>query len=129
MKHVVSITHGGHSWEKQNLITVREKGRPVDKVICKGCGIIGLRARLDQVEIDGRHSVEQVDFCRGNKNSQRVKITRCTAQGMQFANLTPGSEHDVVNTPKGENDKRGVWVMGVGEPVKVLYDEFEFIKS
>lgn len=58
----------------------------------------------------------------------KIKITFCNAQGGQFANLTPGSEHEVIDPPKGhKNDNRGVWVMGVGEPVKVLKREYEVL--
>jgi hypothetical protein len=43
-----------------------------------------------------------------------------------FANLTEGSEHDIIETPERfENQEldEGYWVMGIGEPVLVLKSE------
>ena len=65
-----------------------------------------------------------------NKKMGKIKITQMQAVGKAFANLTPGSEHAVVNPPKGQkNGERGLWVMGVGEPVLVLFHEFNRVKS
>ena len=60
---------------------------------------------------------------------KRIKIIQMQTGGKIFSNLTPGSEHDVIDTPKEYiNSKvKGVWVMGAGEPVKVLPYEFIFI--
>ena len=56
---------------------------------------------------------------------KRIKITHCQAFGRCFANLTDGSEHDVVVAPGNyNNDYSGVWVIGIGEPVKVLTNEY-----
>lgn len=61
----------------------------------------------------------------------KIKITNCKAFGEMFKNLTPGSIHEVIEAPKEyKNSKiKGVWVMGVGEPVKVLDNEFEYVKE
>lgn len=57
-----------------------------------------------------------------------IKIDFCHANGPQFRNLRPGSIHRVVTPPDGyKNDHTGMWVMGVGEPVKVLTEEFSVI--
>lgn len=58
--------------------------------------------------------------------NKRIKITQCRAFGPQFSNLIPGSIHDVIKTPAGEKREGGVWVMGNGEPVKVLQGEYVF---
>jgi hypothetical protein len=61
---------------------------------------------------------------------KRIRIKYCTALGKVFENLTPGSEHNVINPPSPyKNDKRGVWVMGIGEPVKLLNGEYETIQE
>lgn len=57
----------------------------------------------------------------------KIRIINCTAVGPQFENLTPGSIHEVIPAPKGENNNRGWWVMGVGEPVKVLTHEAKVV--
>lgn len=63
------------------------------------------------------------------KRIKKIRITECHAVGSPFANLLPGTEHDVIKPPHPKkNDERGVWVMGVGEPVKVLRHEFEIIE-
>lgn len=54
----------------------------------------------------------------------RIRITNCHAFGPEFKNLFPGSIHETIKPPKGENNKDGVWVMGAGVPVKVLNGEF-----
>lgn len=51
------------------------------------------------------------------------------AVGKQFSNLTPGSEHDIVPPPPGQDNKRGEWVMGVGEPVLLLAGEYVYCKN
>jgi hypothetical protein len=54
-----------------------------------------------------------------------VKVTQCRAVGQIFGNLEPDTVHRVIEPPKGyKNDSRGVWVMGVGEPVKLLANEY-----
>ena len=61
--------------------------------------------------------------------TKRIRIKYCTAFGKAFENLTNGSEHDVIKPPAPyKNDKKGVWVMGVDEPVKVLNGEYEVIE-
>lgn len=57
----------------------------------------------------------------------RIKIVSCDAFGPAFNNLKPGSVHKVIDTPSEEDDSKGVWVMGVGEPVKVLLNEYEVV--
>ncbi len=60
---------------------------------------------------------------------KKVKVTQCTAFGKIFDNLTPDSEHDVVKPIPGyKNDETGVWVQGVGEPVKLITGEFKVIE-
>lgn len=53
----------------------------------------------------------------------KIQIVKCTAHGKPFENLTPGSIHEVITSPIGIETERGWWVMGVGEPVLVLYYE------
>ena len=60
----------------------------------------------------------------------KVKVTKCTANGPQFSNLTPGSEHKVIKTAywNGTKKKKGVWVKGVGDDVVLLIGEYTEIK-
>jgi hypothetical protein len=61
---------------------------------------------------------------------QRIRIIQCRAMGYKFSNLTPGSEHDTVRPPKPYVSMTdGVWIQGVGEPVKVLLNEYEICQQ
>lgn len=123
--YIIEKVHGGHQWEKQNLVTVTGRGRSFDVLKC-ACGLKGKSYSLSTINIPGNYSRKRVDRCPlAPKNEVgRIKITFCEASGPQFQNLTPGSEHDIIETPAGEHANNGVWVMGVGEPVKVLRREY-----
>lgn len=110
-----------HNFEKVNLMTLSDSKSTYDQMQCTRCGIKGKRRSLGFVEVDGRHSEELIQHCDRSKVElpDKIKITECRATGAQFENLTPGSIHDVVEPPEGhQNDFKGVWVQGVGEPVK-----------
>lgn len=60
---------------------------------------------------------------------RKIRIIHCEAFGGPFENLVDGSIHEIIKPPAGsKNYPKGVWVMGVGEPVKVLNREFIEIK-
>jgi len=122
---------GGHDWQKQNLVTIPGRKYNYDILKCSGCGMVGKSKALGYIELKASYSHEKVNSCPGFKvEAKRVKITGCTAYGPSFANLTPGSEHEIIEPPAGENSKNdasGVWVMGVGQPVRVLADEYNAI--
>lgn len=127
--HKININTGGHVWEKQNLVTVGAgKTSSYDKVKCAKCGITAKRINLEQVLVDGRIAFRRVMKCDGLSVAKRIRITQCGAFGKEFANLTQGSIHDVIEPPAGESDNRGVWVQGVRVPVLVLYGEFNLIE-
>jgi hypothetical protein len=68
---------------------------------------------------------KEIDLKDGKK---RIQITECHAFGSQFKNLTHGSIHELCEPAEGyKQGERGYWVMGVGEPVLVLYGEFKEI--
>ena len=125
--YIISLKDSNHDWEIQNLVTIFKNGKSYDIMKCKGCGIKGKRITVSTVELKESYSKDKVFNCPKAKpiSIKRIKITHCTACGRCFENLIPGSEHDVIDAPAGEKkDNRGVWVMGVGEPVKVLNNEF-----
>ncbi len=123
-----NIKTAGHSWEKKNLVTVNRKGKMFDEMVCRYCGMKGRRYGFESVEVSENYNYENVNNCPkapAPNIPKKVKVTRCTANGKAFSNLTPHSIHEVVEPPKGyKNDLSGVWVMGVGEPVKLLNNEF-----
>lgn len=127
MSFHVDIKTGPHNFVKENLATKSDRKSTYDEMICTDCGIKGKRRGFQFVEVDGRYSQQKAENCIGKvKPSKQIKITQCNASGPQFKNLKPGSVHKTVNPPEGySHDKKGVWVMGIGEPVKVLKGEFE----
>lgn len=125
MMRVIPIK-GKHNFVKKNLMTLKDRKGHYDDMVCSKCDLKAKRRGFVDVEIDGRTSDDQVFNCiTDNKKIRKIRITNCYARGAQFGNLTPNSQHEVVTLPDGyKNDAKGVWVMGVGEPVKVLHDEF-----
>lgn len=127
----ISLTQGGHHWEKQNLVTIFDGSKNYDVMKCKNCGIVGKTSSIATIKLKGSYSHETVYNCKNSDSTipARIKVTKCAAHGKLFGNLTDDSEHDVIEPPAGyKNDFTGVWVMGVGEPVKVLANEFIKIK-
>lgn len=124
-----NIKESRHDWEKKNLVTINRKGRMFDEMVCRNCGMKGRRYGFESVEVSEAYNPKNVDLCPKAPAvvpPKIVKVTMCQAQGKIFANLTPGSIHELVTPPDGySHDHRGVWVMGVGEPVKLLKGEYE----
>lgn len=128
-----NIKTSGHEWDKNNLVTLTSsRGRMYDAVTCKNCGMKGRRYNFDMVEVSNAYRVDSVINCPNAepiKRPSKIEVTKCRAQGNAFANLTPGSVHDVVAPAPGySEDRRGFWVMGVGEPVKLLTEEFTIVE-
>jgi hypothetical protein len=122
--------NGPHEFEKENLLTLEDSNGSYDKVKCSKCGLEGKRRSISTVEVDGRKSGDQIKNCDG-VIPEKIKVTSdypATA-GDQFRNLKKGTKHNVVDPPEGyKNDGSGVWVMGEGEPVKILSHEFRPIE-
>lgn len=131
-----------HQFGKQNMITIRDRNGYHDKYRCELCGLEGKRFGLDDyVTIAGNRkasndcpNAEPRDEVKA-EHPKQIRIRGCGAFGPQFANLTEGSEHKVVATPKtqqgkNENGDRGYWVLGVdNEKVLVLREELEVVDA
>jgi hypothetical protein len=117
-----------HDFEKQNLVTVRDRTGMYDLYKCTACGLTGKSYGIGgDITVSDRIKSASPK-CPKVAAPKRIRITECRASGRVFANLTPGSEHTVVPAPEDQPDNlAGVWVMGVGEPVKVLVREYEEI--
>ncbi|MCB1178470.1 MAG: hypothetical protein KDK36_12870 [Leptospiraceae bacterium] len=73
------------------------------------------------------------------KIGDKIKITHCSAYGYQFENIKDGSIHKIVFidkfTPEPKMDggfkepKDRIWVMGIGEKVALLPDEYIVLKK
>ena len=59
---------------------------------------------------------------------KRIRIIECKAIGKVFMNATPDSIHDLIETPPERANRSETWIMGVGEPIRLLAGEFEKIK-
>jgi hypothetical protein len=128
MPYNINLSEGGHTWEKQNLVTIATKNGSHDVLKCKHCGIEGKTSSLWTIKVKRSYSKEKVYNCTNNKTASYIQITQCGAFGKAFTNLTPGSIHEVINPPEDYKNDTGTWVMGVGEPVKVLANEFKIYK-
>lgn len=92
------------------------------------------------VEVDLKQYQTQLDEAEAKRQNLykglkptgfKIKIKQLQAQGKVFSNLKEGDIVDALDYSKHDpNPKRGVWVMGNGEPVKLLnsdgYNEFEY---
>lgn len=79
--------------------------------------------RLEKERIEINHKMP--------KTGRKVRIGKVLAVGKQWSLLNEGNVVDELDCSSIEvNNKRGVWVMGLDEPVKLLnddgYEEFEF---
>ena len=119
---------GCHKWEKTNLVTKKDRKGLYDHYKCKYCGIEGKSYQMGVIEVPDRYRTKQA-LCPNAPKHTRVKVIRCNAVGEAFANMTPGSVHDIIDVPAEENSSRGEWVMGNGEPILLLYGEFDYIKD
>lgn len=124
---IFNLSEGDHEWEKVNVVTICGK-RLYDIYKCKRCGITGKSYRLGMIEIPER-SILKMQLCIGIQRATSIKIIHCGACGEEFQALVPGSIHQVVSPPEGQDNKRGEWVMGKTEPVLVLFGEFTYVKE
>lgn len=128
----VDVKESGHEFEKKNLVTITGRKGGYDLKVCKYCGIKGKQYALESIQIGENYNKERVFLCPKapkREKPKQIKILYCNASSRIFANITPDSVHDVISIPEGEKDNnKGVWVMGVGEPVKILNYEFNEVE-
>lgn len=129
MKHYIDLGKP-HEWDKQNLVTQKDRLGYFDLYRCGRCGLVGKSYKLGMITIDGRASLKKVNNCSKTFASNGlVSIINCSAFGEEFVNLTPGSIHEIVDPPEGCDNSRGVWVMGSTKPVLLLREEFLLVDS
>ena len=110
------------------MVTLRDSRKKLyDIYCCKHCGIEGKSYCLGFIDIPERYA-KRIESCTRQRLGNTLRVTHCEAVGSRFGNLTDGSVHSIINPPEGQNNQRGEWVMGVGEPVLLLYNEFEYIE-
>lgn len=120
----IDLKTTAHKMDKVNLVTISSRQGMYDKLRCKVCGIEGKRYGLSPyVTVVGAYNILLENSCKHpDFTATEVIITHCTAVGTRFSNLTPGSIHKVLTD---KHSDKGVWVMGVGEPVVLLRSEFK----
>ncbi len=131
MKATLNLSNTTHNFNKTNLVTVKGGG---DNYACK-CGLKGYRPPFqDSILVVGKAKLinEPCPFSEAQPVKElpkKVRITNFGGHSSTFANLTNGSEHDIVECPKEYKNKyaNDVWVMGIGEPVRLLGNEYEEI--
>lgn len=116
-----------HEFIKENLVTVSDSKGMYDIFVCSKCGVKAKSYQLGYVRFDGRS--KNPNQCSNADVAVRVKVSKCDTHGPQFRNLLPGSIHDVVESPdsKYKNGESGYWVMGIGEPVRLLPGEYRVL--
>lgn len=123
----VEISHGGHQWAKENMVTQHNRNGMYDVYRCSCCGLEVKSYSLGMIAAYEKDRAK-LDNCPGRASKSQIRITHCNANGKQFENLFPGSKHMIIPPPPGYDNKRGEWVMGMGEPVLVLFNEFVYIQ-
>jgi hypothetical protein len=135
MKQRIEIDTFPHDFQKKNLVTISDRTGHYDLLKCSKCGIEGKRFGLGQMlTLTKDYSENIIKNCDGTDQEiitfygRKIQITKCYAQGKQFENLTSCSFHWVIPAPSPyKDDLKGVWVMGISEPVKVLNNEYVLI--
>lgn len=129
---IIPMNKAGHLWVKQNLVTIVKARKNYDIMKCAACGIEGKTVGLTDIKLKDSYGAKITQCPKWNETQlpKVIRITRCTAMGPLFANLQPGTQHDVISPPEGyQNKPDRVWVMGAGEPVAVLVGEFQTIQQ
>jgi hypothetical protein len=119
----------GHEFLKKNLVTKKDKTGLYDLLECKNCRMQGKVRNMSTIEIFENVNPEKIQECPNApafEIPEFIRITVCNAQEAKFSNLLPGTVHEVVQAPNPyKNDRKGVWVMGIRQPVKVFTDEYQ----
>lgn len=132
----IELLNTPHEFEKINSVTKLSNKGCYDELKCKKCGMKGRRYGIsDFVTLIKNYSPNLIAHCTGKGLSPKadpfigkfIRIIQCEAVGTQFQNLAPNSIHKIIKPPQNYlNGDRGVWVMGLKEPVKVLFNEFKY---
>jgi hypothetical protein len=121
----IDLNNTRHLFKKTNLFTLSDRRGHYDAYECEHCKLKGKSRSLGALEVRAERKCTNTAPLK-NDGIKKIRIISCNAVGKQFSNLTPESEHVVIPAPKPyKDDNGGVWVMGVGEPVKVLNSEFD----
>lgn len=117
---------GGHKWEKANAVTLSDGKRGMyDEYECALCHLRARSYQLGTLELNA-DDVTKLASCTGPRRDVRVRVKECTAFSPAFDNITPGSVHEIVPAPEGQQVGAGEWVMGMGQPVLLLPGEYEY---
>ena len=138
---IVSLETGIHNFSKVNLVAISDRGRIYDILKCKDCGLEGKRFGFSpNIQVPESTSDKKIENCIHSPSlkksapdkyiGKKIKVIQCNTQGSPFKNLTPGSIHPIITPPEGYlNGDRGVWVQGIGEPVKILWVECDVLEE
>lgn len=119
-----NIPYSQHEWEKQNLVTIVNKGKVYDLVKCKKCGLVGKRHGFNElVEVN-----KKVKPCTANYVIERPQKVKIIYDGGNLG-VIPNEIYDVVDCPKEYKGKfdNDVWVFSQKrkEPVRLLSGEYQ----
>ena len=128
---IINLNSTNHTFEKQNLVTLSDKRGAYDIYKCSACGLFGKVRNMIEIRIT---KGKKYAYNCPNVNTKLlvdkyVRITYCSGFGKSFTNLKPDTIHKIIPAPEGEDNSRGVWVMGVDKPVKILFNEYKLIEE
>jgi len=91
------------------------------------------KERTDEVQKKADELAKYVATRENAITGRKIRLLDIQAVGSTFANLKKGEVvYEIDNSKMDPNPNRGIWVWGVGEPVKLLnegeYNEYEFIE-
>ena len=124
----------GHNFSKTNIVTIIKGGRNYDEYKCSACGIKGKRYGLSEyVAVAETYSDNLIRNCIVPEHDayvgKRIKVRNISITNPAFNNCLPNSIHIIITPPEEfANGGNGVWIQGVGEPVKLLFNEFTLLK-
>jgi len=131
----IDLNKTSHEFEKEQLIVKSDSSGTYVVYKCKRCGL-GARKYKDSdlLIVRSRKKLTDEQLLRCSKEiisipAKRIRVLhKPNIANPAFDNLIVGSEHECIPPPPGQpNRLPGVWVNGIGEPVKLLNGEFEWI--
>jgi hypothetical protein len=133
MKHI--FLPSMHNFVLQSEKPKRSPNGNFNTYRCSNCGIEGKQYTDEKavIIVSKNYPAKMISNCPIEPKEfvgLKIKITEVWSLGSQWNNIKKDTIHMIVPSPQGKiNGDRGVWVKGVGEPVKIFFDEFEFVET
>lgn len=121
-----------HDWEDLHK-TKTISGITYAVYVCRNCNMKGFKVNANNRWLDVKTSnpIDLIEFCNHAEDpyiDKWIITDGCIAEHSEYRKLLKdGVEAKIVEPPYShKNGKGGVFVMGLNEPVRLLWDEFQF---